>query len=92
MSSLNGQGYAATNGRDRSFGSAAMWQKVAAGIVGAAILGGAAMLLRHETALAVNVETIGNIKTQIADVKSDTLEIKRQLRDIGRDVRRNSPE
>lgn len=93
MSSLNGQAYSGgSNGRMARFGTPDFWNKALLAILVPVIIGGGAMLLRHETAIAVNGETVTNIKSQIADVKNDTSDIKRQLRDIGRDVRRNSKE
>lgn len=88
MSSVNGR-VIETNGREPKVGSQGFWNKMIGFIITAVVMGGGAMLLRHETAIAVNAEVITNLKGQIADVKSDTSSIKADVKELTRSARRN---
>ena len=88
MSSVNGR-LGELGGRDPKVGSQAFWNKLIAAIVTAVVIGGGTMLLRHETAIAVNTETVANLKSQIADVKNDTSLIRSDIKELSRSVRGN---
>lgn len=88
MSNANGRSSVFGSGEPR-FGTSGFWTFISRGIIVAAIIAGAGMLLRHETAIAVNTETVANLKNQIADVKNDTSLIRSDIKELGRSVRRN---
>ena len=88
MSSVNGR-VVEMNGRDPKVGSQAFWNRLIGVIITAVVLGGGTMLLRHETAIAVNAEMVANLKSQIADVKNDTSLIRSDIKELSRSVRGN---
>lgn len=88
MSSVNGL-IGEINGRDPKVGSQAFWNRLIGVIITAVVLGGGAMLLKHDTAIAVNTETVANLKSQIADVKNDTSLIRSDIKELSRSVRGN---